>query len=207
MGARFTYILLMLLALAVVLASCKRDNRGLVVGKVQAVSKLATTEFTVDKLIFGTKTKHIAWVIKLNETRFLAYSQAKIKTGIDLNKLSKHDIQINDKSIELRLPAVEVINLSYPADKFRMDYDISDIKKVMNKFTVYDQERLFREAEMDIRNSLKYMGLVETTQDKTRALLTGLLTGLGFNEIYISFDSNDLVVEEVLAEQNKKEDQ
>lgn len=183
------------------LSACGRDNRGIVVGKIQKASKLATTEFTIDKLVHGTKTKKIAWFFKLNEASFLAYSQAKVKTGINLKKLKREDIFIEGTTIEVTLPTIEVLNFSYPPEKFRMDKRISEPKKFLNSISLEDQEQFFREAEMDIRKSLKYMGIVETTQDKTRALLMGLLRSLGYEEIHIGFKSDDLIIQQILTEQ------
>lgn len=188
---------LCIFVLAFVAFSCQDDQRALVVGKIQSASKLATTEFTVDKIVHGTKTKKLAWVVKLNEARFLAYSQAKIKAGVDLNKLKAEDIKIKGKSIDIELPPVEVINFSYPPDNFRVDDEISDYNKLLNKISLEDQEEFFQDAEMDIRNNLEYMGIVETTQQHTRTMLKGLLESLGYQEIYISFKSDGLIIDKV----------
>src|SRR6187549_1331234 len=105
--SRWSTSLLVVLCLA--LASC-RDNRGLVVGKVKKASRLATSEFVVDKVVFGVIRKKLLWVIKLNDAKFIAHSQAVIKAGIDLEKLKEEDVTIQDKKISLKLPPVEVIN-------------------------------------------------------------------------------------------------
>ena len=186
-----------LLAVVLLCGACENDQRALVVGKIQAASKLATTEFTVDKIVHGSKVKKISWVIKLNETRFLAYSQAKIKAGVDLNKIKAEDIKIEGDIIELTLPPVEVINFSYPPNSFKLDEEITDTKKFLNKIRVEDQEHFFREAELDIRNNLEYMGIVETTQQHARNMITALLKTLQFKEIHIMFSSNELIIDKV----------
>lgn len=188
--------LVILLGLSLLVA-CQTDQRALVVGKIQAASKLATTEFTVDKIVHGSKTKRFMWTIKLNEARFLAYSQAVIKTGIDLNKLTYEDIKIEGQRIELSLPPVEVINFSYPPDRFKLDTELTDPRKFLNKISLEDQEKFFRDAETDIRNNLEYMGIVETTQQHTRTLLTGLLRSLDYTEIYITFKSDALMIDKI----------
>ena len=191
---------LILLISSMLFISCKEDKRGLVVGKIQKASELATTEFTVNKLVHGTKTKKIAWVFKLNEARFLAYSQAKIKTGIELGRLRKDDIEIEGDIISIMLPPVKVVNFSYPPESFYLDSLISDPNQFLNKISIEEQEYFFREAELDIRNNLKYIGIVETTQQNTRILLTRLLSSLGYNEIHINFKNDSLIVDEVNLE-------
>lgn len=178
------------------IVSCQEDDRAIVVGKIQSASDMVTTEFTVDKVVFGTKTKNLMW-FKLSEAQFLAYSQARVKTGINLAKLTEEDILITGNKIELILPPVEVVNFSYPPSSFVEDSLISDTKAFLNKISLEDQEEFFRLAELDIRNSLQYMGLVKTSQDHTRQMFKLLLESLGYAEIYIRFKSDELIIREV----------
>jgi len=166
----------------------------MVIGKIQKASKLSTTEFTVDKLVFGVKNKRIFWAVKLNEAQFLAKSQAIIKAGINLEKIKEEDITIKNNKINLMLPAVEIINFSYPAERFTK-VDILTSDAFTTKINLEDQEHFFRLAELDIRNSLQYMDIVETTQKKTSAMLRALLQNLGYNEIYIDFKEDKLITE------------
>lgn len=174
--------------------TCKQDERALVVGKIKSANQLATTEFTIDKVVFGTREKRLLRLIKLNEARFLAYSQAVVKTGIDLNKLKPEDITIEENMISLELPPVEVLNFSYPAERFRMDKEISD-NAFLNKLTIEDYEYFFRQAELDIRQNLQYLGLVEATEEKTSTLMQKMLKMLGYEEVYISFKKGPVINE------------
>lgn len=183
--------------IVLLLSSCEGDERALVVGKIKSASKLATTEFTVDKIVHGSKNKKLAWVVKLNESKFLAYSQAKIKAGIDLNKISADDININGHQISLQLPPVEVINFSYPPSSFELDDEITNSRKFLNKISLEDQEKFFQDAEIDIRNNLEFMGIVATTQENTRTVLTALLKTLNYKEIYITFKSDELIIDKI----------
>jgi len=176
-----------------ILFSCKKDQ-GFVVGKIKKASRLATTEFIVDKVVFGVKKRKLLWVVKLNEAKFVARSQAIIKAGIDLERLQENDVKIDGKKISLMLPAVEVINFSYPAEKFMKDTLISD-DAFMNRVTLADQEQYFQDAESDIRNSLKYMDIIPITEKKTARMLEVLLQSLGYEEIYIDFKKGELLPE------------
>lgn len=175
----------------IMLLSCKED-RGLVVGKVKKASKLATAEFTIDKIVYGVKRKRLLWAVKLSDSKFLAHSQAVIKAGVNLQKLKKEDVDIQDKMISLKLPAVEVINFSYPSEKFHQDSLISG-DAFLNKISLDEQEEYFQDAETDIRNNLQFMGIVETTEKKTRLMLETLLKTMGYQEIYIEFHQGELV--------------
>ena len=191
----FVMMLLVVINLSLLLA-CKQEDRALVVGKIQSAADLVTTEFTIDKVVFGTKTKNLMW-FKFNEANFMAYSQAKIKTGIDLTKIQEKDVVISEDKIELKLPSIEVINFSYPPSSFEEDSLISDPKVFLNKINLEDQEEFFRLAELDIRNNLQYMGIVKTSQDHTRQMFRLMLRSLGYREIYISFQNDELIIPQV----------
>jgi len=186
--------LIFILLILIAFSSCKEEKRAIVVSKVKQASKLATTEFTIDKTIFATRDKKLLGIIKINQADFLAYSQAIVKTGINLDNLQPSDIEINGKMISLQLPHVEVINFSYPIEKYRIDYEVSNTP-FLNKFTVEDYDRFFQQAEIDIRNNLKYLGVVKTTEEKTRQMLEILLKNLGYTEIYIKFKDGQLIPE------------
>ncbi|WP_114751026.1 DUF4230 domain-containing protein [Pleomorphovibrio marinus] len=181
------------------LFSCHSDDRAMVVGKIQQASDLVTSEFTVDKVVYGKKTKRV-FFIPLNETTFLAYSQAKVKTGINLSNILEEDVVIEGKKITLHLPPVEVVNFSYPPSSFVEDTLISNTNRFLNNISLQDQEDFFRSAELDIRESLQYMGMVKTSQENTRKLIQTLLSSFGFDEIYIHFKSDSLRIKKVNLE-------
>ena len=181
----------LLVLLAIMVTSCKKDERRpLVVSKIQAAAKLATTEVTIEKFVFATKEKRLLFLVKLNEAYFAANTEARVKLGIDLSKIHQEDIDIRDQSITLTLPPVEVLNFSYPFEKFKEDFTIRD-DATLNKISVADIEEFYRQGEMDIRSNLQFMGLVDKTKTNTRVLLRGMLAGLGYEEIYIDFKPQD----------------
>ena len=87
------------------LPSCQRDERALVVGKIQQASDLVTSEFVIDKVVFGKKSRNLLW-FRMNEAKFLAYSQARVKTGIDLTKIKEEDID----ALRDRADIVEIVS-------------------------------------------------------------------------------------------------
>lgn len=187
-------------ALADLMTGCANDDRALIVGKIQQANDLVTSEVVIDKVVFGKKTRKVFFV-PINEASFLAYSQARVKTGIDLNSLSAEDIQIEGTTITLRLPPIEVVNFSYPPESFIEDSLISEPNRFLNNIRLEDQEEFFRQAELDIRENLPFMGLVKSGQDHTRKLMHTLLKSLGFTEIYVTFKSNELIIKQVIIQE------
>ncbi|UII19327.1 DUF4230 domain-containing protein [Fulvivirga ligni] len=179
--------------------SCKQDKRSLVISKIQAAAKLATTETVIDKTVVGSKSKKLLGLIKVSEANFVAYTEATVKTGIDLNKLSRDDIRIEGKEISIQLPPVEVLDFSYPFQKFDIDSTILKDSWV-NRFDVLDYEEFYRQAELDIRNQLQYTGIIEATQNKTRIMFQGLLKNLGYEAIFIKFTPTEQLFQPINME-------
>jgi Protein of unknown function (DUF4230) len=188
---RFFYILSLFILLLSL--GCQKNKRHLVVSKIKSTAKLATTETIIDKVVIGKKRKSIVGIITISNAEFVAYSKAVVKTGIDLTKIKKNDIVLEDNIIEINLPAIEVLDFVYSFNDFEIDTVLSN-NDIFNKIDVIDQEEFFRMAEIDIRKQLKYMGITEQTQENTRKLMEGLLKNLGYEEIYITFsDSTNLI--------------
>ncbi len=189
------YILLVFCLL--LFSGCQKNKRHLVISKIKSTAKLATTETIIDKVVIGQKERRIFGLVKISNAEFVAYSQAIVKTGIDLTKIKRGDIKIEGNIIELELPAIEVLDFAYPFERYVIDTVLSD-NDIFNKVDVIDQEDFFRKAEMDIRKHLKYMGITEQTQENTRKMMEGLLKNLGYEEIYISFSDSTNLIQEVL---------
>lgn len=174
--------------------SCKKkqNNRYLVVSKIKSAAKLATTETIIDKVVLGTQEKKLLGIIKVNKAHFAANTQATILSGVDLNKLTPEDIEIEENKIEISLPHVEILDFSYPFSTYKIDSSITR-NTFLNKIDITDHENFYLLAELDIRNNLQYTGVKESTETNTRVLIEGILKNLGYQEIYISFKKGQLI--------------
>lgn len=183
---------------AALFSDCSKfPKRSLIVGKLRKVAKLSTMEFVFTKIILAKKEKKIFFkLVPLHTATFLAYTEATITTGIDLDKLKHEDISIKGKSISLTLPPIEVTNFSYPAEKFHLVREYS-VNQFWNGIDPEEQEDLFRKSELNIRASLKYLGIIKTTEDRTRLLVSQLLKKHGFEEVYIIFKKSKTLLPEV----------
>ena len=85
--------------------------------------------------------------------------------------------------IKLKLPPVEILNFSYPPDKFEMDTVLSD-----GKIKIEDIEIFSRLAEVEIRRDLHFVDIEETGQEKTRLFLSTLFKNMGFEEVLFEFE-------------------
>lgn len=200
-------VLFFISTLAIILQSCKEDERYMVVSKVKSTCAIATTETIIDKVVVGYKSKRTFFgLVGLGEATYMAETEATIKTGIRLEKIEPKDIKIDYKRIELKLPPVEVLNFDYPFEKVKVN-EVATRNKLFNKITIHSEENFLRMAESDIRNNLEYTGIVEQTQSSIRKMLTSLLTQLGYQEVYIEFENDQLIQQIIIPELNEKNDE
>ena len=180
---RFAFIVILS---SVLLFGCKDQKQGIAISKIKSASKLVTTKTTLKKIIFATQDKKFLGLIKLNQSRFAARTTAYVLAGVDLSKLDASNVSFRGNSITLTLPAVEVIDFSYPFSEYKIDYSLTE-SAFANTISIEDHEELYRRAELQIREILAYTGIKEATERKTRQMLESLLKNIGYTEVYISF--------------------
>ncbi len=167
-------------------SSCKEKSttqKAEVISKLQASSKLSTVEYVVTKVISAEKKRLLA------DKYFFAETKAFIKAGIDLSKITEEDVVIQGEKINITLPAVEILEFSYPPTAFKVveEYTSSNGPLDFNTISLSERDALYRAGEVDIRNSIKNLGITETAEKNTRFFFTSILRSSGFNEIYIKF--------------------
>ena len=152
-----------------VFGACKQDDRPFVVSKIQKAAKLATCETTIDKIVLATEQKRIIkWLGGRKQAVFLAYSQATVKTGIDLDKLAEDDIVVKEKSISIDLPPVEVLNFSYPSETFKIDTMITQ-RTLYDNITIEEQEEAIRVLEEQLEETRT---VLRKTEQQVEELIT-----------------------------------
>ncbi|HEY4785589.1 MAG TPA: DUF4230 domain-containing protein [Bacteroidales bacterium] len=175
----------------ILLCSCK-DKRYFTISKIKDAAKLATTETTIDKIVVGNEQKKILRFITIGNAHVVVEVQAIVKTGIDLKKITAKDVEVHGRQIILTLPAVEMFSFSMPFEKYKIDSAMID-RSLFTHITASDLEEFYRQAELDIRELLPRMGIIEQTEQNTRQMLEALLKTLGYQEISISFKQGDLI--------------
>lgn len=182
--------------------SCQKEkhspNKAEVISKLQSSAKLSTVEYVVTKVISAEKKK------LLSNKYFFAETKAFIKAGIDLNKLQDGDVIIEGRKINLTLPAVEILEFSYPPTAFNVveKYTGTNGPLDFNTISLEERDKLYRAGETDIKNSIKHLGIKQTAEKNTQLFFRNILINAGFDEIYIKFKSQNKIEEESSKESN-----
>ncbi len=168
-----------------------RPNKSEVINKIKNASKLSTTQFIISKYIFAQKKKKFLFITS-SKDYFAAHTYAVIEAGIDFAKITKGDIDVNilEKSISIKLPKVEVLSFSYSPTNYTKLERFSFHKGIGGKFNVSDYDELFRNAQLEIQESLEFINIKPQVEKNTRTLLESYLQNLDFRAIYITFSNN-----------------
>ncbi len=189
---RISSCLLFLIMLAVLFPGCKnKPGNTEVFNQITKVAKLATVEYTFSKHLVIDKEKKILRIIPLNSAVLIAETEAVLKVGIDLNKINPDSIKIADKNIRLTLPPIEVINFSYPAEKFNILKEYSNITEFRKGLKIEDIDKFYRESENNLRDNINSLNIRETARQKTAFLIDKILRNMGFENINIRFQELD----------------
>jgi Protein of unknown function (DUF4230) len=158
-----------------------RVTQDIVVEKVQAVSKLVSSETTVRDVVVYENT----W---LNSTkRSLVVVTGKVNAGIDLSKGA--DVQIDDqaKRITVTLPPAEVLGVEITNLR---TYD--ERAGLWNPFTPADRDAIYRRVRAQLVRTGQELGVVQHANESARMLLQTLLATDGYT-VDVTFRSRPIV--------------
>jgi hypothetical protein len=178
----------LLLILIGYLISCKTEvtNRFLVT-RIRNIATLSTTEVVITKVVWS-EMQNRKFIGFLSSKKILLFeTEATLKFGIDLNKIKIKDITVSGDTLKVLLPPVELLNFSYPHEKFRQINPIADFDMIKNKEKINLLDEVFREAEIDIKNKAKLLMLELEAASRTIMFLETFLRKLGYKNVYVGF--------------------
>lgn len=157
------------------------DVRNLVVKQVRGASELTTSVFTMESVV-PTRQEQKLGNYTIGATTLLYIAHGEVRAGVDLKDLSPADVQVKDKTIQLRLPAPRIL----------------DSKIDVNKSSVYDYNRGFLGLGPDVAPQLQTLAQRETLKKIEKAACDqGILRQAN--------DRAQLVVEKLLSTAGHKQ--
>jgi hypothetical protein len=182
---RFTFLLQIVMA-CLLYAGCGKSTpkETSIISALQDMQELATTEYTLTKVVKATDDQ--TWY-KIGDRKILITCEAQVKAGIDFSAIDTRSVSKEGKSIRLQLPPPQIISVNLPPEKIQVAFQ--EIGFFRSTFTVAEQTDLLRQAEKQINEKAKSLGILEEAQRNARSWLTSYLSMIGFEEIDISFDA------------------
>lgn len=148
-----------------------------VILQVQALSRLETTAYTIEKVITAeTGEGPLGFLFS---DKLLLVAQGQVIAGVDLGRLGDGDIQISGKSVFVTMPAAEIFVSTLNNDEtYVYDRQTGLLGQQVNLETLARQE-----AEGRILEAALEDGILDTAQHNAELTVQGLLYALGFEEV------------------------
>jgi hypothetical protein len=179
-----------ILIILIFLFSCsnkeKKQEQSILM--LKEMSELATVEYTVTKIIKANDNK--TWY-KIGDRKLLMSCEAIIKAGVDLSGITKNSFSIEGKNVQLTLPPPKIISFSIPPDKIKIEYQ--DIGVLREPFKTGERDKLATQAEVQIKNSINSLGIMEQAKANTSLLVSNMLKQMGYDQITITYSGSNSV--------------
>jgi len=191
MKSRFTVSLILLGIIIVFLAfiffyfktsffNAKTEiNEDVMVTKITSMGKLELVKYAMKDVIEKKKINRL-----LPDERVLFVAVGEVTGCIDLTKVSKQDIKIEEDSLTLYLPNPEICYTKIDHQKSKV-YDVSgawfpsDAKDMV--------EDIYKIAEQKLTSSAKEMQILEKTKENAQTIFKPLVENLSGKKVGILF--------------------
>lgn len=126
--------------------------------------------------------------------RTVVVAVGSVDAEVDFSQLTGDNVVVSEdgRSVEIHLPPA---TLSEPRLDFDETHVASRSRGLANRVgealtnNAKDDQELYRRAEAQIAEAADATELRDRAEENTRAMLTGLLQGLGFEDVTVSFDA------------------
>ena len=146
--------------------------------KLEMVSELTTARLTYNGLVYYSDGS----IPLLTQKSFTMTYRAEVRAGVDL---SKTDIKITDKEVQLTLPAVQILDTVVDSDSIQFYDEKAALLNWSKKTDVLDG---MTAAEKDVEEKADFDALKAEAKTQTKQLLTGLFSGaIGERELVVRF--------------------
>lgn len=150
-----------------------------VIKEVQALSKIETSSYTIEKIIEGGTKGNTFQNIIFGDT-ILLIAHGTVVAGFDLGKMQESDIVITGNKLKLILPKPEVLYSKLDNSQTKV-YD-----RKLGLLTKGDKDlesSVRLAAELSIREAACVGGILEQASSNLRQQLSILFLSLGFTEV------------------------
>lgn len=152
-----------------------------VVRQIQALQRLETVNYTMDKIISGERDS--PYLPKfLAGDRLLLVVHGEVVGGVDLGKVHPEDVSVNGRAISLRIPAAEVFSTRLDNAKTRV---YSRDTGLFSSPDPHLESEVRSEAERQLLQAAMQDGVLKTAEQNAHNTLASLLKGFGFEHVEI----------------------
>lgn len=149
--------------------------------EVKNIGQLSTTEYTIGKIVKVDDPPE-EWY-KFGDRKILISCKAKVKAGVDLNKIKKGDITVSGKTIEIVLPPAEIT--TFTMDPKEVHTKMESVSGFRDRFSQIDKNDFMRQGEEAIRKDLKETGILKDAQNNAETFIKDFYHQMGFEKVIV----------------------
>jgi hypothetical protein len=154
-------------------------SRPAVVQQIQQLQRLETVVYSMEKIVTGTQeSKYLPRMLVGDRLLLIVYGE--VTAGVDLAALDPSQLEIEEKSVTLKLPEATVFSTRLDNARTRV------YARETGLFTSPDpdlESEARREAERQMTQAALDGGILKSAALNARTTLTSLLNGLGFDAV------------------------
>lgn len=176
---------IILLVPGLMVFGCKnKDQQIQQILALQKMNDLATVEYVVTKVIRANDDQ--TWY-KFGDRKILMRCSATITAGIDLSSITREQVRIDKKNIQLALPHAKLISINIKPEDITVQYQEVDLFR--QTFSSEERNALAIQAENQIKESIAELGILQTAETNASLFVNNFLNRLGYEQININFET------------------
>jgi hypothetical protein len=161
--------------------SAEAYNTPALLTQVQALSELVTVKYVIEKVeVLEVPSENIVGQVIGSQNRMLLLAHGVVKAGIDLEKLTAADLQINGKSITITMPRARITDAYLDEKETR----VIDRSTGLLAPPAKDLEQTTRRNALDnIQRAARNSGILNEADQRARAQLKTFFGQMGFETV------------------------
>lgn len=152
-----------------------------VIRQIQALQRLESVSYTMDKIIVGERENPILPKFLAGD-RLLLVVHGEVIAGVDLSKVQPNDVAIHERAVHIRLPHAEIFTTRLDNSKTRV---YSRDTGIFSSPDPNLEGEVRQEAERQLSAAALQDGILKTADQNAHQTITSLLTGLGFKQVEV----------------------
>ena len=155
--------------------------------QLTAVSELATTEYTIAKVVKAEDNPTL-FKGQIGDRKILFLCKVYVKAGIDLEGYDPSRTAIDEltKSVTIVLPHAKLLSFNMPAEEQELVYE--KVGLLRQDFNNKEKNDLLVQGEDSVRQQIEKMGILEDAESNTRNIFKATLLQLGYQTVNIKFE-------------------
>lgn len=147
---------------------------------IRSVGSLSTVEYTLGKVLEASDDAE--WY-KFGDRKILMSCKATVKAGINLNSLRDQDIKVKGETIEVTLPAPEILSFEMNPDDVQTE--MVDVNGFREEFNQQEKNEILRLGEKSIRKELDQLHLLKDASRNAARFVKDFYRRQGFNNVIV----------------------